>query len=203
MKALSIKQPWSGLIAAGLKDIENRSWKINFRGRVLIHASASLAHKNIQMLLTRDQSEALHEFRLDAKHLISSETSAIIGEVDIVDCVMNHKSIWAEQSGYHWVLANPVQYEQPILQVNGSLSLWEYNPSDFQKLKETVKAGDDILLWISDKCVDGVWHNYVECRVSVDTVYPFEICCRWSGAKSNFLLLTQALLDSGKVRIKL
>ena len=39
MKAITIKQPWASLIAAGLKDIENRTWKTNFRGRVLIHAA--------------------------------------------------------------------------------------------------------------------------------------------------------------------
>ena len=38
MKALSIKQPWASLIAHGIKDIENRTWKTNFRGRIYIHA---------------------------------------------------------------------------------------------------------------------------------------------------------------------
>lgn len=38
MKAITIKQPWASLIVSGLKDIENRTWKTNFRGRVLIHA---------------------------------------------------------------------------------------------------------------------------------------------------------------------
>lgn len=38
MRALSIKQPWAGLIAAGYKNIENRSWATSFRGRFLIHA---------------------------------------------------------------------------------------------------------------------------------------------------------------------
>ena len=41
MKAISIKQPWASLIAHGIKDIENRTWRTNYRGRVLIHAGAS------------------------------------------------------------------------------------------------------------------------------------------------------------------
>ena len=41
MKAISIKQPWASLIAYGIKDIENRTWRTNYRGRVLIHAGAS------------------------------------------------------------------------------------------------------------------------------------------------------------------
>lgn len=41
MKAISEKQqPWASLIVHGIKDIENRSWRTNFRGRVLIHSSA-------------------------------------------------------------------------------------------------------------------------------------------------------------------
>ena len=66
--------------------------------------------------------------------------SAIIGEVDIVDCVLNHSSIWAdsyfepidetegykEKPIYNWVLANPVLYKEPILNVKGKLSFWEF-----------------------------------------------------------------------------
>jgi hypothetical protein len=37
---LSIKNPWPYLIAAGVKDVENRSWTTNYRGRLLLHASA-------------------------------------------------------------------------------------------------------------------------------------------------------------------
>ena len=42
MKAISIKQPWASLIAHGIKDIENRTWKCpqKYIGqRALIHAS--------------------------------------------------------------------------------------------------------------------------------------------------------------------
>ena len=40
MKAITIKQPWASLIVHGVKDIENRTWHTNFRGRVLIHSSS-------------------------------------------------------------------------------------------------------------------------------------------------------------------
>lgn len=32
MKVITIKQPWASLIVSGLKNIENRTWKTNFRG---------------------------------------------------------------------------------------------------------------------------------------------------------------------------
>ena len=40
MKTLSVKQPWSTLICAGVKDVENRTWRTEYRGPLLIHASA-------------------------------------------------------------------------------------------------------------------------------------------------------------------
>ena len=39
MKVLSIKEPFATLIANGLKKIETRSWKTNYRGEIFIHAS--------------------------------------------------------------------------------------------------------------------------------------------------------------------
>lgn len=140
MKALSIKQPWASLIANGIKDIENRTWKTKFRGRIYIHASGQYTRTKIGWeLLTEEQFKSLDKETL-VKHLDKSfPTSAIIGEVDIIDYVINHPSIWAEstattQSGdevvekpiYNWVLANPVLYDKPILNVKGNLSFWEF-----------------------------------------------------------------------------
>lgn len=41
MKTLSILNPLAYLVAAGLKDVENRTWKTEYRGPLLIHASGS------------------------------------------------------------------------------------------------------------------------------------------------------------------
>lgn len=140
MKALSIKQPWASLIAHGIKDIENRTWKTNFRGRIYIHASAKRAGRTITLLTTEQCNCIKDNSWSDSKEEV---TSAIIGEVDIIDCVINHPSIWAENSEYEqvgpyltykndkpiykWVLANPVLYEKPILNVKGKLSFWEWH----------------------------------------------------------------------------
>ena len=39
MKALSIREPWATLIAKGEKTIETRTWKTNYRGKILLCAS--------------------------------------------------------------------------------------------------------------------------------------------------------------------
>lgn len=142
MKVLSIKQPWASLIALGIKPIENRSWKTNFRGRIYIHASAKVVNvAPIDLLSTDQRKEVLSKYHKGVFPWFNP-VSAIIGEVDIIDCVMNHPSIWAEKGKvvntngyghtekykpiYNWVLANPVSYDNPILNVKGKLSFWEF-----------------------------------------------------------------------------
>jgi hypothetical protein len=41
MKALSIKQPYAGLIIAGIKNIENRSWSTKYTGQLVIVSTKS------------------------------------------------------------------------------------------------------------------------------------------------------------------
>ena len=38
MKALSIQQPWAWAIVNGFKPVENRTWRTNYTGPLLIHA---------------------------------------------------------------------------------------------------------------------------------------------------------------------
>ena len=54
------------------------------------------------------------------------DNSMIIGSVEIVDCVQNDPSVWAEQGVWNWKLANPILFEKPIEGVKGKLMLWNY-----------------------------------------------------------------------------
>ena len=38
VKTLTIREPWASLIVNGYKEYEFRSWKTNYRGKILIHA---------------------------------------------------------------------------------------------------------------------------------------------------------------------
>ena len=135
MKALSIKQPWAALIVHGIKDIENRTWRTHFRGKIYIHASAP---KKFNVQLSDEQTKLAIPV-LETSFNGTMLFGAIIGEVEIVDCIINHDSIWADKTPdnpkiyvkpkptYNWVLANPVLYDKPILNVKGKLSFWEFN----------------------------------------------------------------------------
>lgn len=45
MYALSIRQPWAWLILFGGKDVENRTWRTNIRGEILIHAASGMTRR--------------------------------------------------------------------------------------------------------------------------------------------------------------
>ena len=128
MKAISIKQPWVSLIVHGIKDIENRAWscpKKYLGQRVLIHASGCHG-KKFEINLTDEQMKQAFSLISEKSTSGEWEFGAIIGSVEIVDCVQNHSSIWAEKGVYNWVLANPIIFEEPIENVRGKLSFWDY-----------------------------------------------------------------------------
>ena len=149
MKAISIKQPWASLIVCGIKDIENRTWacpKKYIGERVLIHASkVPECIYPFEVLNAKQETEVLSQIEIKEFLEYCTVVSAIIGSVEIVDCVINHSSIWADKTDnytvgmnskiheeitdkkiiYNWVLANPVLFPEPIF-YKGKLSFWEY-----------------------------------------------------------------------------
>jgi hypothetical protein len=121
MKTLSVIMPWAWLIMKRGKDVENRTWKTDYRGRILIHAS-----KKPDPFLTEIVGRACSdELKGDELSELFSWCGKIIGSIEIVDCVQNSNSKWAEQGMWHWVLKNPVLLKEPI-PARGSLGLWDY-----------------------------------------------------------------------------
>jgi len=102
MKAISIRQPWAWLILNAGKDIENRTWSTNIRGRVLIHAAKGM---------TLQEHEDASEFAWRARKILTAHPQAldrggIVGSVEIIDCVSHSDSPWFV-GPYGFVLARP------------------------------------------------------------------------------------------------
>ena len=133
MLTITIHQPYASLVCLGIKDIENRTWKLpeKYKGkRVLIHAGLAKAKFNF----TTPQIKELNKRNLRRWYDREQIKGAIIGSVEIVDCVINHPSIWAEKTNFmrgdipvfNWVLANPILFNKPIRNVSGQQRFWDY-----------------------------------------------------------------------------
>jgi len=128
MKALTIKQPWAALIAAGLKPIENRTWNTKHRGPLLIHVSGKIPFKRGEWdKFCADHPEAA---AIDYETLLE-QCGKIICTVELVDCVpiaslpKSLRNHWTAEGPICWMVENatPVD-DQPT--VKGRLGLWEY-----------------------------------------------------------------------------
>ncbi len=108
MKALSLTQPMAWAVFHG-KDIENRKWSTKFRGRVLIHASKTFNHAHYRWLVDNDNRLVTGGVPEEWNFVFG----AILGEVDIIDCVTHHGSKWFF-GPYGFVLANPVPFAEPV-----------------------------------------------------------------------------------------
>lgn len=109
MKALTIRQPWASLIVAGIKDVENRSWPTSHRGLLYVHAGSAVDR----------EAMALHGHLLEP----TLPSGAIIGTVELINCVRAADSRWAEPGQWHWLLADPQQLPVPV-PCRGALGLW-------------------------------------------------------------------------------
>lgn len=127
MKVITIKQPFATLIAEGIKEYEFRTWKTKYRGEILIHAGKGVNKK------------AMKKFE---KYNLDYPSGCIIAKANLVDCVEINEEVrkmldkknplvysnivkHKEWNGYGFKLEG-VKKINPI-QVNGKLSLWEYD----------------------------------------------------------------------------
>ena len=127
MRVLTLKQPWATLVAEGIKKYEFRSWKINYRGKVLIHAGVGI---------DKEEMERFKNMNLDFP------SRRILAEVEIEDCLelddeLNQKIINENniaygskyRTGYAWKLKN-VKKLDINKEVNGKLGLWNIDLDD-------------------------------------------------------------------------
>ncbi|MHC4715092.1 MAG: ASCH domain-containing protein [Planctomycetota bacterium] len=99
MKALSVREPWASLIAEGIKTVELRTWKTDYRGPLLICASRSAP--------TKEGREAQQRYAITTH---PGHARAIVELVACVPAVQKHSrpACCAVTKGeYAWILENP------------------------------------------------------------------------------------------------
>ena len=135
MKVLSIKEPYATLIMNGIKKIETRSWKTNYRGELYIHASLSNVPKKyyeVDGLSSLIKDMEMHYGQIICKCKL---VDCIEMTEEYIDSMKNNHFVeyicGAYEIGrYAWVL-DFVEKIEP-LNAKGKLGIWNYekNASD-------------------------------------------------------------------------
>jgi hypothetical protein len=149
IRALTVRPPWSHMIACCGKDVENRGWPTRYRGLLAIHAGAnwdSSAEEDLTALAAwRDWSASLPRPNITGplrKTAIHVHLSAVVAVADLTGCHFalqgdgcafadDRCSPWAQLHQWHWQLRNVRPLAQPVL-CKGKLGLWRL-PEDVEK----------------------------------------------------------------------
>lgn len=113
---------WALLFAG--KDVENRTFETNRRGRVLIHASnESISLRESQM--RRAELSFLAGLPLAELPTIFARCT-ILGSLEIIDCVSDARSKWAVPGKCHWVVRDPRPLFTPVEEIDGAADFWQW-----------------------------------------------------------------------------
>ncbi|RJQ07576.1 MAG: ASCH domain-containing protein [Bacillota bacterium] len=86
-RALSLWQPWAWLVVHGHKPLENRPWRTDYRGPLLIHAS-----KKVDPDIDRICRAVSERFGIVIPDRL--ETGGIVGRVRVTGCIDGSLSPW-------------------------------------------------------------------------------------------------------------
>jgi hypothetical protein len=150
VKALTVRQPWAWAIAAGHKDVENRTWQTSYRGLLAIHAGRTWApaeEKRACRELLEDPGVVEPGCYVPDRHLLAE--GAIVAVVNLVgicslgDSARCRCSGWGAIGQHHWRLRNVEALAEPI-PWRGAQGLWEidlpgYEPVDRERARGRVR----------------------------------------------------------------
>ena len=150
MKVLSLTEPCATLIKNGIKRVETRSWKTNYRGELYIHASKTKIPKEwkenreFMSLVTT----SLHYGYIICKCKLKD--CIYMTEEYVKDMKENHYQEYLcgkyEVGRYAWILEDLEILNEPI-KANGQLNIWEYyNEFEIMDLMNDIQYG-----WIDKK----------------------------------------------------
>ncbi len=144
LKAISLWQPWASLIPLGLKHYETRSWKTNYRGKLLICSTVNNSKHYREYLKVKD---ALQLPTWDETNFPHGQAIALC---DLTDCIQMTAEFIEQQSEteilcgdwqvgrYAWKLENIQPITEPFA-VKGKQGLFNIPLTTIQAQKELSK----------------------------------------------------------------
>ena len=131
VRCLSIRQPWAWLIAHSHKPVENRTWRTDYRGVVLIHAAKGET--------PGDWEAAADIFRRTGGrwYPMTYDKGGIVGIASLTDCVTRHHSPWFfGPYGFVMEQARPLKF----IPLRGLQGLWTPDPATLAAVMAQLKG---------------------------------------------------------------
>jgi hypothetical protein len=130
VKALTVRQPYAWAIAAGGKDVENRTRRTTHRGQLAIHAGAAwLRGAGLDQNIIALWAHHFGSVDVDAAYLGQPQWRAVVAVADLYGCHVPSpgccSSVWAApDAGAHWLLRDVRRLSVPV-PARGLLGLWD------------------------------------------------------------------------------
>lgn len=133
MKAVTIRQPFAWAIAAGFKDVENRSWapRVELGELIAIHAAVAAPDwddvERVQKLIRR-RATVPEQY----------DCGAVVAVARVAEVVTSSHSAWFS-GPIGWVLQDVSPLEEPI-ECKGQLGLWNLTAGVEARLKRQLRS---------------------------------------------------------------
>lgn len=117
IRGLTVRPPWSAMIAHMAKRVENRTWPTTYRGWLLIHAGKGVDRDALSHPLVRAAMGGPRPPAID--------TGAVVAVARLVDCHPDDGRCtdWSALGQWHWVLGDVRPLDVPV-SCRGALGLW-------------------------------------------------------------------------------
>ena len=134
MKAITVRQPYAGALAAGIKEYETRSWPTKYRGPIAVHAAVRDVFDTLKKIAMPTACKIKEALRCEWAEMPRGKVIAV-GE--LVDCIEITQSFAATLSQderdlghfvpgwYAWKLTNVHLLPAPV-PVKGKQGLWNW-----------------------------------------------------------------------------
>lgn len=132
LRAITARQPHAGLIAAGLKLVENRAAMTNLRGELAIHAGKT---PDLDELFRVQQSGLAGPFTvLGAVLAVADLVGCHLADQDTTDtcCAPYGRRLHNDRAAYHLLLANVRRLQHPV-ECRGQLGVGWPIPADVER----------------------------------------------------------------------
>lgn len=131
IRCLSVRQPWAWLIAAGYKDVENRTWPTRYRGLLAIHAARQV----------HEVYASGSRFPLPAGLAVPApdaiERGGVVAIAELVGCVTASASPWFG-GPYGFVLRDVRRVS--FIPMRGKMGIYPLPADVEQKLRAAIGA---------------------------------------------------------------